>query len=539
MHSKTRGARVLAVRSCVLVISAALSLALLASISGEVRGQTQGNYDLVGTWLIHPPSAPGVATVRTVTFRKSAQGITGVWSDWTNRASKDSRLSDIQTDGHTLSFSVNYVGEGADKWRGEFTDSDHLRMTWLADDGTPYETRAFERVSATDLERVKAATPKLFTGVAPLPALRDVPSNGLAQTPVMGWSSWNYLRKAVDDRSIREMADAIVSSGLRDAGYVYVDIDDSWEGRRDARGVIHPNEKFPDMKALADYLHSKGLKFGIYSSPGPLTCAGYIGSYGYEKQDAQTFAAWGVDLLKYDWCSAGEMYTTQAEMQAVFQKMGEALRATGRPIVYSLGAYGRFDVGKWGRTVGGNLWRTGGDSVFGGRWATVSTRFDSDGDPDDNGPGGWNDPDLLLIGNGGLTADEYRSHMTLWAMLAAPLIIGNDVRTMSAEVASILLNRDVIAVDQDRLGQQGRRVQNQNSVEVWTKRLGDGSTAVAIYNRGAAKAEFSIRWADIGLSGVARVRDLWAQTNWAESKDRYTTTLFSHGCALLNVSTVE
>lgn len=527
-------------RSRIPAISAALSLFLIAHAFGDIQGETARNHDLVGTWLVHPPSAPGVATVRTATFREAAQGVTGVWTDWTNSKSSDQPITDVKSQGGSISFSVNYNGEDPDKWRGEFADADHLKMTWLADDGTPYETRIFERVSAIELEKVKAETPKVFTGVVPLPALRDVPSNGLALTPVMGWSSWNHFRKAVDDRSIRETADAIVSSGLRDAGYVYVDIDDSWEGHRDAQGVMHPNEKFPNMKALADYIHSKGLKFGIYSSPGPLTCAGYVGSYGYERQDAQTFAAWGVDLLKYDWChSAAEIYTTQAQMQAVFQKMGEALQATGRPIVYSFSEYGLFDVGKWGRKVGGNLWRTGGDSVFGGRWGIVSARFDSDGDPDANGPGGWNDPDMMLIGNGGLTADESRSHMTLWVMLAAPLIIGNDVRTMAPEVASILLNRDVIAIDQDPLGKQGRRVRKQDSVEIWTKPLSGGSTVVAIFNRGTEVAKVNVRWAELGLAERERVRDLWTHSDFDELRGGYTTAIAPHGSALLRVTALR
>ena len=183
-----------------------------------------------------------------------------------------------------------------------------------------------------------------------LPA-RDLPANGLAKTPPMGWNSWNLFAERVDDKIVREMADAMVSSGMRDAGYIYLNIDDTWEGDRDANGVIHSNNKFPDMKALADYVHSKGLKFGIYSGPGPYTCAGYEGSYAHEAQDAKTYAAWGVDYLKYDWCSASNLYPDSA-MRAVYQKMAEALRATNRPIVYSLCQYGRANVWEWGAEVG-------------------------------------------------------------------------------------------------------------------------------------------------------------------------------------------
>ena len=194
----------------------------------------------------------------------------------------------------------------------------------------------------------------------PLPALHDVPDNGLARTPPMGWNSWNKFARKIDDISVRGMADAMVASGMRDAGYTYINIDDTWEGPRDAQGNITGNLKFPNMKGLADYVHSKGLKIGIYSSPGPKTCGGYEGSFGHEEQDAKTYAAWGFDYLKYDWCSAGRIYK-DSDMRAVYQKMGDALLATGRPIVFSLCQYGDDDVWKWGAKVGGNLWRTTGD----------------------------------------------------------------------------------------------------------------------------------------------------------------------------------
>jgi alpha-galactosidase len=211
--------------------------------------------------------------------------------------------------------------------------------------------------SPYDLVATRTQTdPFMVANVLPPPALRDLPPNGLAKTPPMGWNSWNLFAGRIDDKTVREMADALVSSGMRDAGYVYLNIDDTWEGDRDANGVIHTNDKFPDMKALADYVHSKGLKFGIYSSPGPYTCAGYEGSYAHEAQDAKTYAGWGVDYLKYDWCSAARLYPDSA-MRAVYQKMADALRATNRPIVYSLWQYGRDDVWKWGANAGGNLSR--------------------------------------------------------------------------------------------------------------------------------------------------------------------------------------
>jgi alpha-galactosidase len=328
----------------------------------------------------------------------------------------------------------------------------------------------------------------------------------------------------------------MVSSGLRDAGYVYVNIDDSWQGRRDAAGVLNANEKFPDMKALANYLHARGLKFGIYSSPGLVTCDGYLGSHGHEAQDALTFAQWGVDYLKYDWCfAAATLYKTQLEMQALYQIMGEALQATGRPIVYGLCQYGLHDVGSWGRKVGGNLWRTGYDSVAGNLWLSIDQRFDDNGKPHQAGPGGWNDADMMLVGLPGLTEEEYRTHFTLWAMAASPLILGNDIRAMTPPVQALLTNKDVIAVDQDVLGEQGHRVSRVGPTEIWKKRLADGSIAVALFNRGAASAEMQVRWKNLGIERVAAIRNLWARTNMQAKGPDFRTTVPPHGAVLLRV----
>ena len=270
-----------------------------------------------------------------------------------------------------------------------------------------------------------APPPKL-----PLPELRDLPDNGLARTPPMGWNSWNRFRTRISDALVREIADAMVSSGMRDAGYVYVNIDDGWQGTRDAQGNIRGNERFPDMTALGNYLHSKGLKFGIYSSPGPRTCAQFEGSYGHEEQDAQTYAAWGVDYLKYDWCSARVVYTTPDEQRAAYQKMAEALRRTGRPIVYAICQYGQNKVGDWGAKAGGNLWRTTGD--IRDTWQSMEQiGFGQLPWVQYSRVGHWNDPDMLEIGNGGMTDVEYKTHMSLWALLAAPLLAGNDVRRIA------------------------------------------------------------------------------------------------------------
>ncbi len=366
------------------------------------------------------------------------------------------------------------------------------------------------------------------------PTLHAVPYNGLAATPPMGWNSWNHFHGDVDDAIVRGTADAMVSSGMREVGYTYIVIDDTWEGQRDAQGVIHPNKKFPDMKALADYVHSKGLKFGMYSAPGPKTCADYEGSYGHEEQDAKTFAQWGVDYLKYDWCSAFRIYK-DSEMRAVYQKMGDALQATGRPIVYAICQSGKDNVWTWGALAGGNLWRTTDDIAD--NWKAMSANgFSQDPLADYAGPGHWNDPDMLEIGNGGMTDDEYRTHMSLWAMLAAPLMAGNDLRSMSKETASILANPEVIAIDQDTGGQQARRIKQIGDVEVWKRSLKDGETALALINRGSQVAEFSAPWSDAGISKPAGARNLWEQRDISVGKS-LEAEIKPHGVLMLRLKT--
>lgn len=369
----------------------------------------------------------------------------------------------------------------------------------------------------------------------PLPALKKISYNGLAKTPPMGWNSWNLFKSRVNDEIVRGIADAMVSSGMRDAGYVYVNIDDTWEGEsRDAQGNITTNSKFPNMKSLADYVHSKGLKLGIYTSPGPNTCAGYEGTYGHEDQDARTFAAWGIDYVKYDWCGARTLYT-DAEMPAVYQKFGEALQKTGRPIVYSLCQYGRQDVWKWGADVGGNLWRTTGD--ISDRWDSMTRIGFSQNDlAPFAAVGHWNDPDMLEVGNGGMTAGEYRIHMSLWSILAAPLLAGNDIRNMSAETKAILMNPDVIAIDQDKAGKQGRRVWQQADQEIWVRELNGGDKAVAVFNRGAANAEINLKWKDLGFKKTPKkIRDLWTRSEVKAEGPEYKVSLLSHDVVLLRV----
>ena len=370
----------------------------------------------------------------------------------------------------------------------------------------------------------------------PLPALHDVPDNGLARTPPMGWNSWNKFAGKVTDEVVRGVADAMVASGMKDAGYIYINIDDTWEGPRDANGNITSNTKFPDMKALADYVHSKGLKIGIYSSPGPKTCAGYEGSYGHEEQDAKTFAGWGIDYLKYDWCSAGRIYKDE-DMRPVYQKMGNALLATKRPIVYSLCQYGHENVWTWGDKVSGNLWRTTGD--ISDNWGAMSRigfkQFDI---AEYAKPGHWNDPDMLEIGNGGMTADEYRTHMSLWSLLAAPLIAGNDLRDMSEETKSILMNREVIAIDQDPDGKPVKRISPEDATSVITVRpLHGGAYAVGLFNKGEQPQEISVKWADLGIGKAGKIRDLWKhQDVKPEKSDGDLVSVPTHGVVLLRVS---
>ena len=348
------------------------------------------------------------------------------------------------------------------------------------------------------------------------------PSQAVAQTPPMGWNSWNYFAGKVTDQDIRHAADELVSTGMRDAGYVYVNIDDTWEGERDANGVLHTNSKFPDMKALVDYVHSKGLKLGIYSSPGPKTCAGYAGSLYHELQDAQLYASWGIDYLKYDLCSfipavmmkqaPQDRAAQMGLMEAAYLKMDKALKSTGRPIVYSLCQYGWDAVWEWGPSVGANLWRTTGD--IRPAWQSIYSLLNEQaGLAKYAAPGHWNDPDMLEVGNGRLTLAENRSHFSMWAMLAAPLLAGNDLPNMKPEIRDILINRDVIAIDQDRLGREATHAYSDGEVDVWTRHLAGGAMAVAVLNAGSdrwSSHPFHLDLAKLGLHGAQQGKDLWS-----------------------------
>jgi alpha-galactosidase len=378
-----------------------------------------------------------------------------------------------------------------------------------------------------------------------LPQSTSAWDKGLAKTPPMGWNSWNKFACNVSEDLIKSVADAMASNGMKDAGYEYVVIDDCWQVSRDADGNIVPDPKrFPSgMKALGDYIHSKELKFGIYSDAGAKTCQGRPGSQGHEYQDAKMYATWGVDYLKYDWCNTGTRNAEEA-----YTTMRNALEAAGRPIVFSICEWGTAKPWLWAKDVG-NLWRTTED--ISDRWE--GKKKWSDGSCCSNGildildlqvglesfagPGHWNDPDMLEVGNGGMTTTEYRAHFSLWAILAAPLIAGNDVRNMKPEIKEILTNKEVIAVDQDPLGMEGTRVSKDGDSEVWAKQLNDGSRAVALLNRSASEANIAVAWEELGYPGhiSAEVRDLWAHKDQGRFTGLFGTRVPAHGVAMLKV----
>jgi alpha-galactosidase len=364
--------------------------------------------------------------------------------------------------------------------------------------------------------------------------------NGLAKTPPMGWNSWNKFGCNVSEDLVRQAADALVSSGMKDAGYQFIVIDDCWQVSRDKEGNIVPDpQHFPSgIKKLADYVHSKGLKFGIYSDAGTGTCQNRPGSRGYEFQDARQYAEWGVDYLKYDWCN----HSTQ-NSEASYSIMRDALAKSGRPIVFSLCEWGSTKPWLWAKDVG-NLWRTTGD---------IAPKWDS-GEKEDGlgvvqildledglqtyaGPGHWNDPDMLEVGNPGMTPTEYRSHFIMWCILAAPLMAGNDIMHMSGETRDILTNKEMIAVDQDPLGIQGHRVRKDGEQEIWSKQLSDGSRAVALLNRGADEQKMTANWTDIGYpeSLSAQVRDIWNHKDLGKKSGSFSATVPSHGVIVIKV----
>ncbi|MBN1430176.1 MAG: glycoside hydrolase family 27 protein [Anaerolineae bacterium] len=380
--------------------------------------------------------------------------------------------------------------------------------------------------------------------------------NPLAATPPMGWNSWNQFGWHIDEAVVRETAETIVSSGLKDCGYEYVVIDDCWSKKdgRDSSGCLVPDpDRFPNgIKALADYIHSLDLKIGIYSDAADLTCGSYPGSYGFEEQDAQMWASWGIDFLKYDYCHAPEDQATAIER---YSRMGQALRNTGREFLFSICEWGGRNPHLWGQDAGGHMWRVSGD-VF-DSWVDIwvaehkyygvgiDVSIDLAADlAEYGGPGGWNDLDMLIVGlkgkglisGGGLSFIEYQTHMSMWCMACSPLMIGCDVRAMDQETAKLLMNREVLAVNQDALGVPARRVKQLGRCEVWKKPLADGSTAVALINRGASGSDITLKASDIGLLDTPKqARDLWTGEDIADFKAELTRRAQPHEIVLLKV----
>ena len=510
-----------------LSILLAASIVVLGFVAANLKfsyvAAHQGSADLTGNWRVQTQNADG--TFRRAYFNLKHEGSTITGSIRVTQFYYLIKESTGGPDGFTLIATMkDGTNERRVQYEGKLVGEELHLQTRRRPEDKPTESVA---------RRAPAGEGAMPARIEP-PTPHPVPYNGLAKTPPMGWNSWNKFAGRVDDATVRGIADAMAGNGMKEAGYLYINIDDTWEGERDAQGNIQTNKKFLDMKALADYVHRKGLKLGIYSSPGPNTCAGYEGSYGHEEQDARTYAAWGIDYLKYDWCGARNLYTDE-EMPAVYQKMGDALLKVKRPIVYSLCQYGRFDVWKWGAEVGGNLWRTTGD--IRDTWDSMTRiGFGQNELAQWAKPGHWNDPDMLEIGNGGMSDTEYQTHMSLWAILAAPLLAGNDLRSMTPATLAILTNREVIAVDQDKAGKQGSQVWKSGDQEIWKRQLAGGDTALAIFNRGAAPAMVTRPWVELGIGPKSKVRNLWEHKPIVVEGTEYSAMIPGHGVVMMRVS---
>ena len=366
---------------------------------------------------------------------------------------------------------------------------------------------------------------------------------GLAPTPPMGWNSWNTFETNINEKLVKEMAEALISSGMQEAGYKYIVLDDAWLAKkRDANdNLVADPDKFPSgMKALGDYLHEKGFKFGIYNCAGTETCAGYPGGRGHEFQDARTYASWGVDYLKYDWCSHGT-----ANPAETYKTMSDALYAAGRPIVFSVCEWGDNKPWLWAQDIA-HLWRTTGDitdcfecqQAHSTGWKIL---LDSQvGLEEYAGPDHWNDPDMLEVGNPGLSLTESRAHFSLWCILSAPLMAGNDVRKMSNDVRDILTDKEVIALNQDKLGKQGYRFLTQPGKQIWVKELSNGEWAVCFFNSGENQMQLKVNWSNIWfLKSTYKVRDLWQKKDIGTTKEDFSGDIASHDVFLFKLSPVK
>ena len=376
--------------------------------------------------------------------------------------------------------------------------------------------------------------------------LKIVIGKDLALTPPLGWNSWNCWGLSVDAEKVKAAADNMLSTGLARHGWSFINIDDGWEApKRAANGEIVPNEKFPDMNNVTGYVHSKGMKMGIYSSPGPLTCGGYLGTYQHEQQDAKTWAKWGLDYIKYDWCSYSHIAKNNSleELKKPYIIMHDALSKVDRDIVFSLCQYGMGEVWKWGAEVGGNLWRTTGDitdsweSMSGiGFNQTLNTQF--------AGPGHWNDPDMLVVGWVGwgpslhpsrLTASEQYTHISLWALLSAPMLIGCDLTRLDDFTLNLLCNDEVLDIDQDPLGKQAAPVDKTETYQVWKKQMEDGSLAIGLFNTGNTESVVGIDFSKLGISGKHAIRDCWRQKDLGEFENHFEGKVPSHGVLLVRI----
>ncbi|HEY0946563.1 MAG TPA: glycoside hydrolase family 27 protein [Opitutaceae bacterium] len=365
---------------------------------------------------------------------------------------------------------------------------------------------------------------------------------GLAQTPPMGWNTWNTFASDINEALVQETAEAMIKNGMRDAGYVYLVLDDTWSTReRDANGnLVADPAKFPSgMKALGDFLHERGFKFGIYNCAGKQTCAGYPGSQGHEYQDARTYASWGVDYLKYDWCNTGTRDAREA-----YSTMRDALHAAGRPVVLSLCEWGTAKPWEWAQNVG-HLWRTTGDiyDSYDGKkgWETGwKNILDAQVElAKYAGPGHWNDPDMLEVGNAGLTFAESRAHFSFWCLLAAPLMAGNDVRSMSPEIRAVLTDQEAIAINQDSLGKQGFRVLAEpgRQIEVWARELNNQEWAIGVLNTGDTATDLTVEWHRFHfLHGTYAVRELWSKQSAGDTQKSYTRSVDSHDVMLFRLT---
>ncbi len=389
-------------------------------------------------------------------------------------------------------------------------------------------------------------------------------------TPAMGWNSWNCFASAVTADKVKAAADAMVKSSLINHGWTYINIDDYWEVKpvatndetlqgpqRDAQGYIIPNPRFPNMNDLTDYVHSKGLRIGLYSSPGPTTCGQCIGSYDHESQDAEQYSKWGFDYLKYDWCSytriaqeqTGETRNnyTLSTLKKPYQVMREALDKAPRDILFSFCQYGMGNVWEWGAEVGGNSWRTTGD--IRDTWGSMSNiGFNQSGHEKYAGPGHFNDPDMLVVGMVGwgpklhptrLSPNEQYTHISLWCLLDSPLLIGCDMTQLDDFTLSLLTNDEVLEVNQDPLGKQAGCVAKDGDLEVWAKDMEDGSKAVGLFNRGKAETKVTAKWPDLGLTGKQKVRDLWRQKDLGKFSDKFEATVARHGVVLVRIWPVK